>query len=90
MAAMPRLLRPTMRQSSRPPYAAALETNGMSRQTAHRFQALADVPAETIRAGLARSRQAERGGDPDGSQGRFAGQKDAIAALDAFDGDPDL
>ncbi len=30
------------------PYAAALEANRMSRQTAHRFQALADVPAETF------------------------------------------
>lgn len=34
------------------PYAAALETNGMSRQTAHRFQALANVPQETFERAL--------------------------------------
>ena len=34
------------------PYAAALESNGMSRQTAHRFQALANVPQETFERAL--------------------------------------
>lgn len=34
------------------PYAAALERNGMSYQTAHKFQALANVPAETFEKAL--------------------------------------
>lgn len=34
------------------PYAEALDRNGMSRQTAHKFQALANVPAETFEKAL--------------------------------------
>jgi hypothetical protein len=35
------------------PYAAALEQQGMSRQAAHRFQALADIPQERFEQALA-------------------------------------
>ena len=35
------------------PYAQALSDHGMSRQTAHRFQALADIPAERFEEALA-------------------------------------
>lgn len=39
-------------QPTQSPYAAALEEHGMSRQTASRFQALADIPAETFENAL--------------------------------------
>lgn len=41
------------KQTPPSPYAAALADNGMSRQAAHKFQALADIPAEKFEAALA-------------------------------------
>jgi len=38
--------------ATRSPYAEALDRTGISRQTAHRYQALADVPAATFEAAL--------------------------------------
>ena len=43
---------PLTQQSS--PYAEALETTGMARQTAHQFQKLAEVPAKEFEAALYR------------------------------------